>query len=69
MGYYAAKGLITPGWTLDANGNYCVHPNYIPGDRLRWIVTIKFNPVKIDEKPRMNTAMVINPTAPLVVVL
>jgi hypothetical protein len=37
MGYYAGKGLITPGWTLDPNGHYCVHPNYIPGDRLRLV--------------------------------
>ena len=26
-----------------------------PGARMRWIVTMKFRPVRIDEKPVMNT--------------
>ena len=29
----------------------------MPGGRRRWIVTMKFIPVKIDEKPRMKTAI------------
>ena len=41
----------------------------MPGARNLWTVEMKFSPVKIDEKPRMNTAMVIRPTAPSVVVL
>ena len=28
-----------------------------PGARMRWIVTMKFRPVRIDEKPEMNTPM------------
>ena len=27
----------------------------MPGARIRWIVTMKFSPVRIDEKPEMNT--------------
>ncbi len=27
----------------------------MPGARMRWIVTIKFRPVRIDEKPVMKT--------------
>ena len=27
----------------------------MPGARIRWIVTMKFNPVRIDEKPVMKT--------------
>jgi hypothetical protein len=27
----------------------------MPGARIRWIVTMKFRPVRIDEKPAMNT--------------
>ena len=27
----------------------------MPGGRSLWMVTMKFRPVKIDEKPRMNT--------------
>ena len=34
----------------------------MPGARSLWIVTMKFRPVKIDEKPRMNAANVISPT-------
>ncbi|MCE7935979.1 MAG: hypothetical protein DYG96_15500, partial [Chlorobi bacterium CHB2] len=37
MSYYNSKGVITPGWSLDPNGLYCVHPNYLPGDRLRLV--------------------------------
>jgi hypothetical protein len=37
MRYYNDLGQITPGWQYDPNGNYCVHPNYIPGDRLRLV--------------------------------
>lgn len=37
MTYYNDKGVITPGWSLDPNGMYCVHPNYLPGDRLRLV--------------------------------
>ena len=32
------------------------------------MVAMKFSPVKMEEKPRMNAAMVIRPTAPSVVV-
>ena len=35
--FYNAKGLVTPGWQNDPNGYYCVHPNYLPGDRLRLV--------------------------------
>ncbi len=28
-----------------------------PGARMRWIVTMKFRPVRIDEKPVMKTPM------------
>ncbi len=28
----------------------------IPGARILWIVTMKFKPVRMDEKPRMNAA-------------
>ena len=38
----------------------------IPFGRSLWIVTMKFSPVKIDEKPRMNTPNVIAITEPLV---
>ena len=27
----------------------------MPGARIRWMVTMKFSPVRIDEKPVMNT--------------
>ena len=29
----------------------------MPGARMRWTVTMKFRPVRIDEKPVMNTPM------------
>ena len=29
----------------------------IPGARILWIVMMKFSPVRIDEKPEMNTPM------------
>jgi hypothetical protein len=28
----------------------------IPGARMRWMVVMKFNPVRMDENPRMNAA-------------
>jgi hypothetical protein len=31
----------------------------MPGARSLWMVAMKFTPVRIDEKPRMNTAVVI----------
>ena len=40
----------------------------MPGARSLWTVAMKFRPVKIEEKPRMNAAMVIRPTVPSVVV-
>ena len=41
----------------------------MPGARSLWMVAMKLMPVKIEEKPRTNTAMVIRPTGPSVVVL
>ena len=40
----------------------------MPGARSLWTVAMKLRPVKIDEKPRMKTAMVIRATVPSVVV-
>ena len=41
----------------------------MPGARSLWTVAMKLSPVKIEEKPRTKTAMVIRVTAPSVVVL
>lgn len=32
---YAGWGGAAAGWSLDPNGYYCVHPGYIPGQRLQ----------------------------------
>lgn len=32
---YASWGNIAAGWSPDPNGYYCVHPGYIPGQRLQ----------------------------------
>jgi hypothetical protein len=32
-------------------------PQVIPGARILWIVTMKFSPVKIEEKPATKTPM------------
>ena len=34
----------------------------IPGARIRWIVTMKLSPVRIDEKPVMNTPRPVSTT-------
>ncbi len=34
----------------------------MPGARIRWMVTMKFRPVRIDEKPAMNTPRAIGAT-------
>ena len=42
---------------------YCAHTNsgsrnhVRPGARIRWMVTMKLKPVRIDEKPAMNAAI------------
>ena len=40
----------------------------MPSGRILWTVTMKFRPVKIDEKPRMKTPIVMLMTAVPVVV-
>ena len=37
----------------------------IPGARIVWIVTMKFRPVKIDEKPAMNAPTAVSTTCEL----
>jgi hypothetical protein len=32
---YAGWGNVAPGWSLDPNGYYCVHPGYTPGQRIQ----------------------------------
>ena len=41
----------------------------IPGARILWMVTMKFRPVKMDEKPRMKTPVSAHATGPTVVEL
>ena len=50
---------------------YCAHTNsgrrnqVSPGARILWVVTMKLMPVRIDEKPTMNTPVAAASTAPL----
>ena len=37
----------------------------MPGARILWIVTMKFRPVMIDEKPVTNTPIAVSATAEL----
>ena len=46
------------GWSRTcAQTNSGSRNQVIPGARILWIVTMKFSPVRIDEKPVMNTAI------------
>lgn len=37
LSYHAGNGYAVAGWTPDPNGYYCVHPDYLPGSRLRLV--------------------------------
>ena len=56
-------------WHTCPSTNSGISNQPMPGARSLWMVAMKLIPVKIDEKPRMNTASVINATLPEVVVL
>ena len=37
MSLYQGWGNAVPGWSVDPNGFYCVHPGYKVGQRLRLV--------------------------------